>query len=112
MVRHILASCIVLVFLAGMIAEGQGRNRISTSIPKPPAPADASGIRPPEHETQKKHVDALQAEREARELSDLASSISLDVAHLNQGLLPKDMIEKLKRIEKLAKHLRTEVASQ
>lgn len=114
MIRHILAWSIVLVFLAGMInAEGQGRRRISTSIPKPPAPAggaDASVIAKPE--AQKKHFDAVQAEREARELSELANSISLDVDHLNQGLMPKDVIEKLKRIEKLAKHLRTEVASQ
>ena len=109
MIRDIVAMCIVLVFVAGMIAEGQHHHGINTSIPKPPAPADAIIVKP---ETQKKRVDALQAEREARELSDLANSISLDVAHLNQGLLPKDMIEKLKRIEKLAKHLRTEVASQ
>ena len=112
MVRNILASCIVLVFLAGMIAEGQGRRRVY--VPKPPAPADMRDIGAPEvePEKQKKHLDTLQAEREARELSDLANSISMDVVHLKQGLLPKDMIEKLKRIEKVAKHLRTEVASQ
>src|SRR5205823_12252593 len=55
----------------------------------------------------KKHFDAVQVQREARELSDLARSIPLDVEHVNKGLMPKDIVEKLKRIEKLSKHLRT-----
>jgi hypothetical protein len=55
-------------------------------------------------------VDPLQLQREARELADLAQTVPLDVDKMNHGLLPKDAGEKLKRIEKLAKRLRGELA--
>jgi hypothetical protein len=29
--------------------------------------------------------------------------------YVNKGLLPKDMVEKLKRVEKLSKHLRSQL---
>jgi len=61
-------------------------------------------------QTRKPSMDNLQLEREARELSDLAKSVPLDIEQVKQGLLPKDTVEKLKRIEKLAKHLRGELA--
>jgi len=48
-------------------------------------------------------------EREAKELAQLASSIPGDVEQLKQGLLPKDTVEKLKRIEKLSKQLRAQI---
>jgi len=31
---------------------------------------------------------------------------------VNRGLLPKDVLEKLKRVEKLSKHLRSELTRQ
>ena len=43
-------------------------------------------------------------------MSNLAQSIPADIAQTLQGKLPKDMANKLKRIEKLSKHLRTELA--
>ncbi len=54
-------------------------------------------------------IDPLQLQREARELSDLAKSLPADVDQVNHGLLPKDTIDKLKRIEKLSKHMRGEL---
>ncbi len=54
-------------------------------------------------------LDALQLQREARELSDLANTLPVDVNQVTHGVLPKDLIEKLKRIEKLAKHIRGEI---
>jgi len=48
-------------------------------------------------------------ERESKELSQLAGSIPGDVELLKRGLLPKDVVGKLKRIEKLSKHLRSEI---
>ena len=48
-------------------------------------------------------------EREARELSSLASSIPGDVEQLKKGLLPSDAVDKLKRIEKLSKQLRAQI---
>jgi len=49
-------------------------------------------------------------QRKARELSDLARTLPADIDNVNHGLLSKDVIEKLKRIEKLSKHLRGEIA--
>jgi hypothetical protein len=57
-----------------------------------------------------RHVDPVQLQREANELSALAESVPLDVKSVNQGVLPKGFVEKLKRIEKLSKHLRSELA--
>jgi hypothetical protein len=39
----------------------------------------------------------------------LAGTIPADIEQVKKGLLPKDTIEKLKRIEKLARKLRGEV---
>jgi hypothetical protein len=54
-------------------------------------------------------LDPAQLQREARELLELSQSLQLDIESVNQGLHPKDTIEKLKRIQKLAKHLRGEI---
>jgi hypothetical protein len=54
-------------------------------------------------------MNILEMERESKELSQLAGSIPGDVELLKRGLLPKDVVDKLKRIEKLSKHLRGEI---
>jgi len=54
-------------------------------------------------------LDPVQLEREGLELQELSESLQLDIESVNQGKLPKDMSEKLKRIQKLAKHLRGEI---
>ena len=55
-------------------------------------------------------LDAAQLQREAKELLDLSQSVQSDIDAINKGLLPKDAAEKLKRIQKLAKRLRGEIA--
>ena len=55
-------------------------------------------------------IDPDQLKREARELLELSQSLQGDIESVNHGLHPKDTIEKLKRIQKLAKHLRGEIA--
>jgi flagellar motor protein MotB len=57
-----------------------------------------------------RHVDTAQLQRDADELSSLAQSIPADIQSVTKGTLPKDLLEKLRRIEKLSKHLRSEVA--
>ena len=54
-------------------------------------------------------VDRLRLQRDAQELAELSASIHADVERVNRGLLSKDVVEKLKRVEKLSKHLRTEL---
>ena len=102
MSRFILSVSIYFVMLLAPVQ----RHKVILQPPPPAETQRASGAEAPP----KKHFDAVQVQREARELSDLARSIPLDVEHVNKGLMPKDIVEKLKRIEKLSKQLRTEVA--
>ena len=55
-------------------------------------------------------TDPVELQREAKELLELSQSLQPDMESLNHGILPKDTIEKLKRIEKLSKRLRTGLA--
>jgi hypothetical protein len=50
-----------------------------------------------------------QLQDEAAELAKLSAGIPAEIEHVNQGQLPKELSDQLRRIEKLAKHLRSEV---
>jgi hypothetical protein len=54
--------------------------------------------------------DPLQLKHEAEELAQLSAGIPPRVDLVVQGRLPKDLSDQLKHIEKLAKHLRSEIA--
>jgi hypothetical protein len=54
-------------------------------------------------------VDMVRLQHDAQELAELSASIHADVERVNRGLLSKDVVEKLKRVEKLSKHLRSEL---
>ena len=54
-------------------------------------------------------IDAAALQREADQLASLAASVPPGVQNVNKGLLAKDLLQKLKRIEKLSKHLRSEL---
>jgi hypothetical protein len=56
-----------------------------------------------------RHLDLQQMQRDADDLARTAQSIPTDVASVRKGMLPKDIIQKLKQIEKLSKHLRTQL---
>jgi hypothetical protein len=57
----------------------------------------------------KPRVDPLELRREAGQVLELSKSIQSDFDSVSRGLLPKDTIEKLKKIEKLSKHLRSQI---
>lgn len=59
--------------------------------------------------SQRQHIDPLELRREANQVLELSKSIQSDVEAVTRGLLPTDMIEKLKKIEKLSKHLRNQI---
>ena len=93
---------ITIVLVSG--SSGQRRR----GYPKPPPPPVAQDD--PTSDTKSIHrLDTLTMEREAQELSALASSIPGDVEQLKKGLLPSDAVDKLKRIEKLSKQLRGQI---
>lgn len=53
--------------------------------------------------------DMARVQKDAQELADLSASIRTNIEHANRSLLSRDVVEKLKRVEKLSKHLRSEL---
>ena len=53
---------------------------------------------------------SVQFQKDAKELSQLCSSIPTDLDGLKRGVLSKETIDKLKRVEKLAKRVREQLA--
>ena len=98
-------SLFALLIICAVNSGAQGKK-----FPTPPRPSDPTINNQTTNQTlQRPQVDFLELQRESRELSDLAHTVPADVDSVSHGLLPKDLIEKLKRIEKLSKHLRSEV---
>jgi hypothetical protein len=55
-------------------------------------------------------IDPVKLRQNADELATLAQSVPTEVDQTTRGVLPKDLTEKLKRIEKLAKQLRSQIS--
>jgi hypothetical protein len=58
---------------------------------------------------QPQRLDPAKLREEADELAKLAQSVPADVGQIVQGKVPKDAIDRLKRIEKISRHLRSEL---
>jgi hypothetical protein len=97
----------ILLTLALLTIRSTGQR--NGSWPTPPAPAVRENM--PVSAPKKSHatIDRPAMEREAKEMSALASSVPDDIQQLSRGLLPSDAIDKLKRIEKLSKQLRQQI---
>jgi hypothetical protein len=54
-------------------------------------------------------VGPTELRNEARQILELSQSIQADIEQVNRGKLPKDAVDKLKRIEKLSRHLRGQI---
>jgi hypothetical protein len=81
----------------------------SHHFPTPPEGQDNSKNEPPQQQASSRRIDLVQVQKDADNLARTAQTIPTDVASVRQGMLPKDVIEKLKQIEKLSKHLRSEL---
>lgn len=92
-------------------AMGQAKDVYIPGIPPPPPSMDPDhGKTPPdEPRLPQHHIDLVKLQQEADDLARTAQTIPTDVAGVRGGTLPKDIIEKLKRIEKLSKRLRSEL---
>jgi hypothetical protein len=64
-------------------------------------------VPPPIH--QQSSVDFAKLKSDADELIVLSQSIHSGVDDVQKGMLPKDLIDKLKQVEKLSKRLRSEL---
>lgn len=96
-----------VILLLGAMAVAQS----SHHFPTPPQPMDQDkpAQAPPSDTQPRLRIDYAKLQREADELAREAQTIPGDMASASQGRLPKDVIEKLKEIEKLSKRLRAEL---
>ena len=105
-------SVYTLCFLVGCGLSAAGQ-QLPMGTALPPVTEPAPVIPPINVNAQRApapHVDPLALQREAKELLDLSQSLQPQIQALNRGLLSKDVLDKLKRIEKLSKQLRGEIA--
>ena len=86
-----------------------GAAQSSHHFPTPPEPLDTQAQKSGQPQTLPRQIDFAQVQKNADDLARLAQTIPPDVASMRKGMLPKDVIEKLKQIEKLSKRLRTEL---
>lgn len=104
--------CMLLIAAASLFIPAAFAQTPTRGFPQPPQsmdpqkqpqPAAQDPAMPP------RRPDLAQAQREADNLARVAQTIPADMAKIREGMLPKDVIEKLKQIEKLSKHLRTQL---
>jgi hypothetical protein len=106
MISLLVRILLLSIFFWTLLVTAQRR----PSFPQPPQSANRPTVMAEPKATHIQRLDPFQLQRDARELADLAQTVPTDVDKVNHGLLPKDASEKLKRIEKLAKRLRSEMA--
>ncbi len=110
MIRPAALSTFLLVCLLPARAQSMTDVYIP-GAPPPPASMDRDRARTSSDEPKlpPRHADLAKLQQEANDLARLAQTIPTDMAGVRQGLLPKDISDKLKRIEKLSKQLRNEL---
>jgi hypothetical protein len=97
---------LVPIAIVGTLALAQHRG----GWPHPPEPAEKAVSQANVSDAMPRFtIDRVQLQRDARELLELSQSLQPDIDSVNRGLLPKDTLAKLKRIERLSKHLRSEL---
>ncbi len=98
----------VMLCMFVALANPQSDHPRMANMPTPPEPLDSS---PPVQEPMHipRRIDLVQLQRDADDLARTAQTIPSDMASVRKGMLPKDVIQKLKQIEKLSKHLRNEL---
>ncbi len=72
-------------------------------------PEDIQVQKHPSPDDMRARVANLQLQKDAKELAELCSSVPGDMDAVKQGLLSQDMLEKLKRMEKLSKRVREQL---
>jgi hypothetical protein len=91
--------CILLLVLCPVLAQRGHRD---------PTPGDRYPN--PDQQLAIQKLDPVQLRSDADELAKLAITLPADVEQASKGVLPKDLKNKLKRIEKLSKRLRAGLA--
>jgi hypothetical protein len=72
-------------------------------------PPEISAQHNPTVEEMRSLLSNAQLQEDARKMADLCSSIPVDLDAIHEGMLPKDLLDKLDRVERLSKKLRQEL---
>lgn len=64
----------------------------------------------PSPEEIRDRLNGPQLQKDAKELAEICALVRADMDGVKQGILSKDVLEKLKRMEKLSKRVREELA--
>ncbi len=98
------SSLLAAVLLTALLSLSQTQPRDGPLVMPIPNP---DGIwQAPPHTASPRRIDAARVKNQADELARIASGIPADVDQVGKGLLPKELNDKLRRIEKLSKQLR------
>jgi hypothetical protein len=104
------SSLLTVVAVATLLsAAGMAQNYNIHNFPTPPQSMDNSAKNTQTPISPTRHLDVARMQSEADDLARAAQTIPADLTRVQQGMLPKDTIEKLKQIEKLSRRLRTEL---
>lgn len=75
----------------------------------PNYPAEVQAQKHASPEEMRERLSNAQFQKDTKELAEVCASIPNDMDGLRQGLLSKDLVEKLKRVEKLSKRVREQL---
>ena len=103
---------VLLLSFAVLLPATEGTPQTAQRIPAGRTAANdatrqAEKVEPPA--TLAQHVSTAEVLQQANELLSLAQQVHSDTERATQGVLTKDLKDKLKRIEKLSKRLRDEL---
>jgi len=109
--RALLASILLPLLSLCVIAGNSGQ----AGRPIPPGIREAdkqtnAPIEGPSQPPKRKNVEPAKLKQEAQELAELSAAIPSQIEEVNRGQLPKDLGDRLKRIEKLVRELRGQVS--
>ena len=100
----------ILLLFCVVSTGAQMKDVYTPGIPPPPPPLDPDhGKTTPDDPRLQRPIDPAKLQRDADDLARTAQTIPSDVANIRRGTLPKDIIQRLKEIEKLSKRLRSEL---
>ncbi|MGH9455491.1 MAG: hypothetical protein ACRD2O_16140 [Terriglobia bacterium] len=79
-------------------------------VPRPRSlPGDFEDQHPRDQGSKASRFDPVKARKDAQQLADLAQKIPPEINQLSKDQIPKDLLQNLKQIQKLAKRLRSEI---
>jgi hypothetical protein len=96
------------LLLCILVCLGSSASQVRESIGKQEVEKHQMVLEPPPP-PQAQKLDPAKLREEANELAKLAQLVPQDMGQITEGKMPKEAINRLKRIEKISKQLRSEL---